>query len=335
MNAAPMRRCLLPVLALASGLAACSAQNFAGAGYAPQLPMQSYKVPRTPAEVFTTNDNPSQPSVLGFKVSANGDVKPKTIIAGSNTMLTYPSALAIDADLSLYVTNNSYDRYQENILVFASGSNGNVSPSRVIGGSNTKLVDVGGLAVDASGYLWASDYYTQAITAYAPGANGNVSPTYDISGSNTELDGPDGIAFDQEGRLYVADFDANSVLIFAKGANGNVAPTATISGSNTGLSDPVSVAIDTDGRAIVSNQVGNVLVFAAGASGNAAPVQTITSVWAHGVTTDSTNDIWVANTHNSGAIDEFTSTANGDATPLRVIKGHKTKLSDPVDLVLN
>jgi hypothetical protein len=336
MNVTPLRYHLLPVLALAASVAACSGQNPAGVGYNPSLAMQSHKMPNTTAQVLTADftDN----AILGFRARAKGDPSPTTVIAGSNTMIAAPEVLAIDSQLSLYTEQSSSNvPPTDQILVFAEGANGNVAPTRVIGGSNTLLGGVAGLAIDPSGYLWVSDNYNARVSAFAPGANGNVSPAYVIGGSKTDLQAPVGIATDQQGRIYVANLDGASILIFAKDANGNVAPVATIAGTNTKVCDPTQVAIDPTGRILVVDLCNGILVFAAGASGNVAPLQQITSVVdPSGVMSDSDSDIWVSKgSGHSAAIEEFASNATGNATPMRKISGHKTTLAYPTGLVEN
>jgi hypothetical protein len=81
-----------------------------------------------------------------------------------------------------------------NVLVFAAGSSGNATPSRVIAGANTMISFPAGVAVDASGYIYVADANAAAVLVFAPGATGNVAPVQVISGSNTGFNGLRGIA---------------------------------------------------------------------------------------------------------------------------------------------
>ena len=66
---------------------------------------------------------------------------------------------------------------------------GNVPPIETISGSNTKLFEPAGIALDANGTVYESDLSGQVLT-YAPGAFGNVAPSTDITGTNTRLSVP-------------------------------------------------------------------------------------------------------------------------------------------------
>jgi NHL repeat-containing protein len=84
----------------------------------------------------------------------------------------------------------------------------------------------------------------------------------------------------------------------------------------------------------VADESAGVLVFAQGANGNVAPVAQITGLsYPDGVATDAQDDIYVAD-FSGKSIEEFASDANGYATPLRTIQGHKTTLNGPNYLVL-
>ena len=62
-------------------------------------------------------------SVVGFAKNAKGNATPIVTIAGSNTGLMKPFALAFNASGELLVA----DEYA-GVLVFAKGANGNVAP---------------------------------------------------------------------------------------------------------------------------------------------------------------------------------------------------------------
>ena len=321
----------LSALAILAGLAACSASASGGAtanvGYVPQTAAAQPSGRGNPVQVFTANRGYS--SILGFKAvtrNTTGNVAPTTTIAGSNTLLSDPSSLAMDAQHNTYVANAAGNQ----IEVFAAGANGNVAPVRIISGPATQLFGINGLYVDPNGYLWAANYSAGTVTAYAPGANGNVAPAYEISGVSS----PAGMVMNQQGELFVAEPITTGIFVFAKNSDGHFVQVGQIAGDYTDLANPQALAFDSNGRLLVGDFTAGVVIFAAGATGNVAPVQWITGISGDGVLADSSNRIWVTDSVNN-AIDEFASNASGGATPLRTIHGHRTTLSNPTGLVMN
>ena len=63
------------------------------------------------------------------------------------------------------------------ILFFAKGANGDVAPSRVIGGSRTGIVGPVGLAIDAkNNEIWVANYGDHSAVVFDRAASGNVEP---------------------------------------------------------------------------------------------------------------------------------------------------------------
>jgi hypothetical protein len=131
---------------------------------------------------------------------APGASTPGARIGGANTGLVEPVSVALDAALNVYV----FDFETQALSEFAAGATGDVSPIRVISGSNT------GFSV--------------------------LPPPFSSL--------PEGIAVSgQSGQVFVANPSTNAILIFAASANGNVAPIQTIAGNATGLSAPLNIAL--------------------------------------------------------------------------------------------
>jgi sugar lactone lactonase YvrE len=82
--------------------------------------------------------NESTGAIDIFK-SANGNHKPSKVIQGSNTGITDPTSIGIDAKGYMYVTNFAGSGAE--ILVFSPSAKGNVAPVRVISGSSTTITD--------------------------------------------------------------------------------------------------------------------------------------------------------------------------------------------------
>jgi hypothetical protein len=319
-------------VAFAFALAGCAGQAAATPTAANPPSATGLSRPDAGVQVYTADrDNPG---VFAFPNTANGNVAPTTSIAGKNTQLVHPNALALGPNGNIYVANDGATVVQ----AFGPNQNGNVKPKRTIGGSKSQLGPTEGLFVDSKGDLFVSNYSGNAVTEYAPGAKGNVAPINTIGGNETLLDYPVGMAVDQKGRLWVANMNSSSIVAFASGASGNVAPVVTVSGSNTGLEMPFSIAFDSKGRLLVADEgtsVHGLLVFAKGASGNVTPVQHIlVPSQAAGVTADAQDRIWAVDS-GVGAILEYAKNANGAAKPLREIAGSKTGLKTPCYVFLH
>lgn len=204
------------------------------------------------ANALPTNTPSPSPEVEVFAAGASGNVAPVATISGSNTGLSNPWAVAIDASGKIYVL----DRNAPSVLVFAAGANGNVSPVATITSGFTLPV---ALALDSAGRIYVFDteanlacFISGAIDVFAAGANGRVAPIRQIIGSNTLLTVCQtrvGIAVDSAGNIYVTNWDGptqtgtDPVLVFSSTANGNVAPRQILSGSNTKMSTASGIAL--------------------------------------------------------------------------------------------
>ncbi len=128
------------------------------------------------------------------------------------------------------------------VLEFLTTDNGNVAPRVNLGGPNSGLQIVNGLAVDNNGYLYVGNDTSNAaeIRIFSPSAHGDVAPIAVISGNRTQLHYVVGVAVSRDGRIFVAgspnNTDPTEIVVFPRGAHGNVSPIQVISGSKTGLS---------------------------------------------------------------------------------------------------
>ncbi|MGH7812689.1 MAG: SBBP repeat-containing protein [Candidatus Binataceae bacterium] len=155
-------------------------------------------------------------SVTEYAAGASGNQSPAAMIVGSMTGLSQPSGIAVDASSNIYVAN--YDggpsasgavTIYTQPLTSKTGNPNNVAPAAEIvgpqtGKNYTLLNDINGIAVDANGLIYVSNFgETGSVTVYPPlaaltGAANypNVSPVVDITGPATLLYGPRGIAVD-------------------------------------------------------------------------------------------------------------------------------------------
>ncbi|HUO06489.1 MAG TPA: choice-of-anchor D domain-containing protein [Candidatus Binataceae bacterium] len=188
----------------------------------------------------------------------SGNASPIYDISGSNTGLDGPVSLTTDSGRNIYVANLvGGSSGTGSITVYSEGSNGNVSPSATISGSNTGLNYPYGIALDQFRNIYVANCETAwpcgsgsanigTITVYAAGSNGNVTPTATISGGSTSLDSPVNVFVDPIGYIYVTNhgqdsadpIDPGSLTIYSPGSSGNVAPFTTVTGESTGVFHP-------------------------------------------------------------------------------------------------
>jgi hypothetical protein len=121
--------------------------------------------------------------ILIFAAHANGDVAPLATIAGSNTGLTYPQGVTLDAGGNIYVSQfnpDTQDNAGAEILEFAAGASGNVTPIAKLAGAKTQLRTPGRITVDPNGEIAVvNDDRANAVLVFAPlhAGNSDTSPT--------------------------------------------------------------------------------------------------------------------------------------------------------------
>src|SRR5208282_1582489 len=153
-------------------------------------------------------------------------------------------------DETIFVTNG-YD-----VTAYPTSSRGDVAPIAL----TTDMADPNGIALDASGRIYAANFDTNTVTVYAANANGNVPPIAVIGGANTRLANPTSIALDASGKIYVlnsAGYSKGSITVYPPLATStgilNEAPIAAIAGSKTLLDNPTGIALDSRGEIYVTN----------------------------------------------------------------------------------
>ncbi len=131
--------------------------------------------------------NPPSPQseIDVFGPRAHGNVAPKRVIAGSETMLDQAYGLVVSKHAVWAVTWGG--QYLERFDLHA---NGNVAPVAVIKGSKTQLHGgLDGMALGSHDTIYVADRNNdqgdQSVQQYRGRANGNVAPLTQLSGSNT------------------------------------------------------------------------------------------------------------------------------------------------------
>ncbi len=188
--------------------------------------------------------NTTENNIVVFAPGADGNVSPIRTIAGSATGLQRPIGIGADPAGTLYVTNlASYGvPATQAVTVYAPGATGNASPTTTITGSNTGLYNPIGIALDALGNLYVSNFgntdngasnYATSVTIFAAGSAGNVVPTRTIPANG--LNEPAGLAIDASGQLFVVSYFSSAISVYAPGAT--LAATV-ISGGSSRLNGP-------------------------------------------------------------------------------------------------
>jgi hypothetical protein len=119
-----------------------------------------------------------------------------------------------------------------------------------LGGSNTGIYQILGIALDAAGNIYVSTLGPQtadggtfsgtpSILEFSAGSTGNVAPIRTITGPATTMAAIKNLSVDSAGNIYVVSLTAAAtapdyaptytVLKFGPTATGNVAPASSIS----------------------------------------------------------------------------------------------------------
>jgi hypothetical protein len=180
------------------------------------------------------------------------------------------------------------------IATFARLAKENSQPNRLIAGQATKLSrTMHDIRYDpVHDELFVTNPFAKAILVFRGGANGEEPPIRIIQGPNTQLGGnPDRLDVDPVHNEIIIP-NRNSILVFPRDGQGDVAPIRVISGPDTQLRSAGGAAVDT---------VNNLLVvgLAYGDAGQRG---------------------------GGGGLLIFNRTDEGNAKPLRVIRGPQTGL---------
>ena len=186
-----------------------------------------------------------------------------------------------------------------------------------------------------------------SITVHAADASGNVAPVRQIVGPKAQLNWPTGISVDPDrGEIYVSNAAGDSINVFSATASGDVAPIRQIKGPRTLLRNPTGVSVDfVNGEVWVAN-FGNhtATAYKWDANGNAEPIRVIRSAPLNAPTTLISNpymiafdgrrdEVLVPNCVAQPRIAAYSTLADKNAVPARVIEGQNTRLSRTVHAI--
>ena len=243
--------------------------------------------------IYVANSDMTKTLCAGGSITAfsrnftPGPTTPIYKLCGAKTMITSTVRVAVDSNGNVY-TANWYGPPSGVIYEFNNPPDGDLSPSRIISGSNTQLACTRSVAVDASNNLWVGNTPSSQcvdpaagsyITEYPAGTSGNAPPSRTLSVCNTAgytVSAPWGIAFTSTGDIWVACGGGKYVEKFASNASGSTPPIAIIAGPLTGFAFPNQIDVDLNDRLMVADEAaGEVFVFNNGQTGDAFPAITL------------------------------------------------------------
>jgi hypothetical protein len=263
-------------------------------------------------------------------LSSDPNTPPSGTFTGSS--LSGPVGIGLDAGGNIYVANGS----SSTITTYPPGSNGNVTPSRSIGGATTTLLFPSLLTLNSTPNIYVANTGGGScdgnVTVFPASGNGNIAPSAEIActsvpENNTQLVHPDAVALDSKGNIYVTNQNSPSITIYSAGSTGNVAPMTTIVGGNhacMSAGNPFSCCTDSgSGTCVDSTQLGSPF----------------------GIAIDANDNFYVTNEGGppgapGSSVTIYSALAEGDVgfinrAPLATIAGSNTMLAIPMGIVVD
>jgi DNA-binding beta-propeller fold protein YncE len=159
--------------------------------------------------------------VLVYPIDGNGDVPPKRILRGPDTLLGGGNGIAVDPINNLLVTTGQGD----SILIFDRMASGNTKPLRVIRGPQAQIDRINQMQVWPEGRLifvampGMQGYMEPPRTflgVWSLDDNGDVPPRWAISGDQTGMKKTFGVALNPEQKeIYVSDMRTHGVFTYS------------------------------------------------------------------------------------------------------------------------
>ncbi len=274
-------------------------------------------------------------AALILYAQAGGDLKPLRAIKDPFPVFTDvavdpESNIAVMSDENLF-SLRTYDRNNPDAPL-----NAVADPRTVITGPKSEVDFVCGVAVDPIHHeLYGANNDTDSILmAFKYGSNGEVPPDRKIE---TAATGTWGVALDlKNDEVAVTVEHINQVEVYRREAGEKEKPVRIIQGPNTGLADPHGIAIDPDhNELLVANHSSYHEVRTGEADPNAAAAAFARGDAAPNVLRERNDPHASKGKFVDPAIRIYSRTANGDASPLRVIQGPKTGLSLPMKIIVD
>jgi DNA-binding beta-propeller fold protein YncE len=193
----------------------------------------------------------SDPSIMIFSKTADGDTGPVRVIEGQRTKLSRTMhGIVYDPihDEIIVPVNMSGA-----VLVFRGGAKGEEPPIRTIQGPHTQILHDETLALDpVNNEILVGETTGKQILVFPRTADGDVPPLRIIRGPKTGLTTIRGLAVDTKRNLIIAASSDDTakvttgLFIFNRTDNGDVAPRYTIAGPKSGILRVRQVEVDSD-----------------------------------------------------------------------------------------
>ena len=128
------------------------------------------------------------PSITVYRKDATGNVAPLQVIQGPNTLLNWPTDIAVHPGRGeIFVANDT----GHTVTVYRTGADGNAAPIRVLQGPNSLIEHPVGVKVDLmNNELWVANLGSHSATVYDITANGDATPKRVIRSGPSDSQGP-------------------------------------------------------------------------------------------------------------------------------------------------
>ena len=274
-------------------------------------------------------------TALLLYAQAGGDLKPLRTVKDPYPVFT---DVAVDAEsnIALFSDENlfslrTYDRNNPDAPLNAISD-----PRTVITGPKSEVDFVCGVAIDPlHRELYGANNDTDSVLmAFQYGANGEVPPSRKVEAAAR---GTWGVALDlKNDEIAVTVEHINQVEIYRRQAAEKDKPLRIIQGPKTGMSDPHGIAIDAEHDELF---VANHTSYHEVGTGEADP-NAVSAAFARGEEAPQGLRERLEPRVSKGKFVEpsirvYSRTANGDASPVRVIQGPKTHLDLPMKIVVD
>lgn len=290
--------------------------------------------------------NQSGASLVSFRKPAalNGDVAPRTNLAGADARLGGVSDFVFDKRGSLLVANSDNNR----LSGYFNGlsTTGNTSPDRFVSNPDARLDSPYALTYDRGAdllFVANFDSFPGSVNVYAdassPNFSGRIAPVRRILSNG--IQNARAMHWSASGELYVGNGGNWTVSVFANAAalDGNVTPSGSIFCQE--LESLADIAIDQNDRLYTLDATARrVLVFASASTlnGEATPARRIAiggALAPAALAVDAAGVGYVADSVNHAVyVIRDLATRDGTVTPDAVITGPNTGINGPARLVI-
>ena len=128
------------------------------------------------------------PSITVYRKDAQGNVAPLQVIQGPNTLLNWPTDIAVHPERGeIFVANDT----GHTVTVYSADADGDAAPIRVLQGPNSLINHPVGVKVDLTNdELWVANLGSHSATVYDITAEGDPTPTRVIRSGPADSRGP-------------------------------------------------------------------------------------------------------------------------------------------------